>query len=87
MEKPENLEDLHNSFILKLIKRYGSFNSSTNKFESTSNSIIARDLFYSDSQFSRLINNSASEGEFKRALGNIDRLLLLDELKKKGLNS
>lgn len=83
MENQRNTDDLHKSFISKLAKRYGVFNSVRNKFETTSNSIIARDLFYSDSQFSRLINNSASEGEFKRALGNIERLLDLDQLKKK----
>jgi hypothetical protein len=75
------MEELHKNLIRKLIKRYGKFNEVNNKFESTSNSKIARDLFYSDSQFSRLINNTASEGEFKRALGNIQRLLDLDVLK------
>ena len=83
MEDQRNTDGLHKSFISKLAKRYGTFNNERNKFETTSNSIIARDLFYSDSQFSRLINNSASEGEFKRALGNIERLLDLDQLKKK----
>jgi hypothetical protein len=75
------MEELHKNLINKLIKRYGKFNEVNNKFESTSNSKIARDLFYSDSQFSRLINNTASEGELKRALGNIQRLLDLDVLK------
>jgi hypothetical protein len=78
------MEELHKNLITKLIKRYGQFNEVNNKFESTSNSKIARDLFYSDSQFSRLINNTASEGEFKRALGNIQRLLDLDALKNQG---
>ena len=81
MENHKNTDALHHQFIAKLSKRYGRFNEERNKFESTSNSIIARDLFYSDSQFSRLINNTASEGEFKRALRNIDRLLELDRLK------
>lgn len=82
MESHKNTDDLHKSFIAKLTKRYGVYNEERNKFERTSNSIIARDLFYSDSQFSRLINNTASEGEFKRALSNINRLLELDHLKK-----
>ena len=80
MENQRITDNLHVSFIGKLSKRYGTFNSERNKFASTSNSIIARDLFYSDSQFSRLVNNTASEGEFKRALGNIERLLKLDQL-------
>ena len=82
MESYKKTEELHSRFILQLAKRYGAFNNLRNKFESTSNSIIARDLFYSDSQFSRLINGTASEGEFKRAIGNVERLLNLDELKK-----
>lgn len=82
MESDNNTVELHRRFVAKLAKRYGVFNNLRNKFESTSNSIIARDLFYSDSQFSRLINNTASEGEFKRALGNIDRLLELDQFRK-----
>ncbi|MDD7886296.1 hypothetical protein [Flavivirga sp. 57AJ16] len=81
MESHKNTEELHRSFIDKLSIRYGAFDGLRNQFESTSNSIIARDLFYSDSQFSRLINGTASEGEFKRALGNIERLLDLDKLK------
>ena len=79
------MEQLHKNLITNLVKRYGKFNAVNNKFESTSNSKIARDLFYSDSQFSRLINNTASEGEFKRALGNIQRLLDLDALKNQEL--
>lgn len=82
MENANTLKDLHEKFISKLEVRYGKFNVTTNKFESTSNSIIARDLFYSDSQFSRLIHNTASEGELKRALGNIERLLNMDQLNK-----
>ena len=65
----------HEEFVSKLETIYGKFNPDNNKFESTSNSKIARDLCYSDSQFSRLINNTASEGEFKRSLRNVTRLL------------
>ncbi|MFH4966888.1 hypothetical protein V8G61_01680 [Gaetbulibacter sp. M240] len=86
MENHKNTDDLHHSFIAKLSKRYGTYDVARNKFESTSNSTIARDLFYSDSQFSRLINNTASEGEFKRAVRNIDRLLELDHIKKSNPN-
>lgn len=72
--------DLHQAFISKLEIHYGTFNSEKNSFESTSNSKIARDLFYSDSQFSRLINNTASEGELIRAVNNVDRLLKVHAL-------
>ena len=76
-----NQEILHNSFVSELEKHYGPFNKTNNKFKSTSNSKIARDLFYSDSQFSRLINNTASEGELTRALENVKRLLEVSALR------
>lgn len=72
----------HKIFINSLEKIYGSFNAEKNSFESTSNSKIARDLCYSDSQFSRLINNTASEGEFKRANRNVSRLINERRLEK-----
>lgn len=78
----ENTASYHNQFVSKLESIYGNFNSVKKKFESTSNSKIARDLCYSDSQFSRLINNTASEGEFKRALRNVNRLLNENKLEK-----
>jgi flagellar basal body-associated protein FliL len=71
----ENTDKYHQEFVSKLETIYGKFHSGKKKFDSTSNSKIARDLCYSDSQFSRLINNTASEGEFKRALRNVNRLL------------
>lgn len=77
-----NQNELHRAFISRLEIRYGKFNSENNRFESTSNSKIARDLFYSDSQFSRLINNTASEGELVRAVDNIQRLLEVHTLEK-----
>ncbi|MBZ9627216.1 hypothetical protein LB450_03780 [Psychroflexus sp. CAK1W] len=82
MNKENISEDYHKSFIRLLEKEYGGFNPNKNSFEATSNSKIARDLCYSDSQFSRLINNTASEGEFKRALRNVERLLKESRLEK-----
>lgn len=78
----ENTASHHKEFVTKLESVYGQFDSGKNNFESTSNSKIARDLCYSDSQFSRLINNTASEGEFKRALRNVNRLLNENKLQK-----
>ncbi|TRZ43550.1 hypothetical protein [Robertkochia solimangrovi] len=75
--------NLHQAFISKLEKHYGTFSPENNRFQSTSNSKIARDLFYSDSQFSRLINNTASEGELQRAVSNVERLLRVNELQRK----
>ena len=82
MSKEDEVNQLHKDFISKLETLYGNFDSSTNRFEKTSNSKIARDLFYSDSQFSRLVNNTASEGEFIRAQNNVSRLLEVHHLKK-----
>lgn len=75
MNAENKAENYHHSFLSLLEKKYGVFNADKNSFEATSNSKIARDLCYSDSQFSRLINNTASEGEFIRALKNVNRLL------------
>lgn len=83
MSKEEEINKIHAEFISKLERHYGKFDPVSNKFESTSNSKIARDLFYSDSQFSRLVNNTASEGELTRALRNVQRLLDVHELRKK----
>ncbi|NEV94583.1 hypothetical protein G3567_10555 [Psychroflexus sp. YR1-1] len=82
MNEENKTENFHSSFIALLEKEYGSFNPAKNSFEATSNSKIARDLCYSDSQFSRLINNTASEGEFKRALRNVNRLLKESRLER-----
>lgn len=81
MSKEEEINKIHATFISKLERHYGQYDPVGNKFESTSNSKIARDLFYSDSQFSRLMNNTASEGELTRALRNVQRLLDIHELR------
>lgn len=83
MHTEDEINKIHAEFISKLERHYGKYDPNTNKFESTSNSKIARDLFYSDSQFSRLINNTASEGELTRALRNVQRLLDVNELRGK----
>jgi|TARA_R100000027_G_C2196688_1_gene78621 uncharacterized protein YceH (UPF0502 family) len=41
---------------------------------------FARELGYSDAQFSRLINGAATEGEYQRANQNLNRLQLIDKL-------
>lgn len=76
------VNDLHADFVHKLKKLYGKFDENQNKFEKASNSEIARELGYSDAQFSRLINNSATEGEYKRAIQNTERIIHLLELEE-----
>ncbi|MBL7471422.1 hypothetical protein [Robertkochia sediminum] len=82
MSDKNHIAALHQNFIELLERIYGCFDREKNKFESTSNSKIARDLFYSDSQFSRLINGTASEGEFGRAVRNVQRSLELMKAKE-----
>jgi hypothetical protein len=69
------IQHLHEEFIRKVEKRYGKYSEDQFRFKNISNSEVARDLNYSDAQFSRLIHLSASEGEYKRAIRNIDRIL------------
>ncbi len=52
---------------------YGKYDPVANQFEQKSNSVIARELFYSDSQFSRLMNGTASDGEYHRAVKVVQR--------------
>ncbi|QCK16262.1 hypothetical protein [Mangrovivirga cuniculi] len=77
------MEDLHSEFVRKLSKLFGSYDKEHKRFEKSSNSEIARELGYSDAQFSRLINNSASEGEYHRAIQNVERILRINHLEKK----
>lgn len=70
-------EQTFESLIDRLEKLYGKFDFKTKKFVEASNSTIARELGYSDAQFSRLINEHATEGEYERANKNTERLLNL----------
>lgn len=74
------MEELFAEFVKFLKKRYGNYEESNHRFEKSSNSEIARELGYSDAQFSRLINGSATEGEYQRANQNLNRLQLIDKL-------
>ncbi|XOV92695.1 MAG: hypothetical protein ACFHWX_21125 [Bacteroidota bacterium] len=76
-------ESTSDALISKLKKLYGGFDFDTKKFVEASNSIIARELGYSDAQFSRLINGHATEGEYQRAIQNADRILALKDYKEK----
>lgn len=74
------MADLYAEFVENLKKRYGAYDAETHKFEKSSNTVIARELGHSDAQFSRLINGSATEGEYQRANQNLHRILKLDRL-------
>lgn len=70
----------HQEFVSKLVLLFGKFDPETKRFELASNSEISRKLGYSDAQFSRLINATATEGEYTRAIQNTDRILRLQQL-------
>ncbi|WKK74899.2 hypothetical protein QYS49_25055 [Marivirga salinae] len=75
MANNQSIESLHDEFIKKVEQRFGKFMNEQFRFQEASNSEVARELNYSDAQFSRLIHLSASEGEYLRAIRNIDRIL------------
>lgn len=77
------MRKLYDDFISKLKKLYGAFDADQKKFAKASNSDISRELGYSDAQFSRLINEHATEGEYQRANQNADRILALIEMEIK----
>ncbi|MFT5955446.1 MAG: hypothetical protein ACI8QD_002299 [Cyclobacteriaceae bacterium] len=76
-------ESTFETFILKLQKLYGAFDFDKNKFVEASNSSIARELGYSDAQFSRLINKHATAGEYHRVNQNAERILALMSYEEK----
>jgi hypothetical protein len=86
------MTELYTELIKNLKKCFGKYDEEHHRFEKTSNSEVARELGYSDAQFSRLINGSATEGEYQRANQNIKRILYINELEeelsisKKGLS-
>lgn len=74
------MSDLYHEFTGLLMKRYGKYDEEHHRFDRSSNSDIARELGYSDAQFSRLINGSATDGEYQRAIQNLQRILYIDKL-------
>ncbi len=77
------MENSYQEFISSLKKLYGAFDETQKRFEKGPNSEIARELGYSDAQFSRLVNESATEGEYIRANKNAKRILSLLDLEKR----
>ncbi|QSE98752.1 hypothetical protein [Fulvivirga lutea] len=84
------MTDLYKDLVSKLELLFGKFDEENKKFPKAPNSEVARELGYSDAQFSRLINQHATEGEYQRANKNAERILTLLELenrlKKVGVN-
>jgi hypothetical protein len=76
------MQDLFRNFIEKLTERYGPQEVITSKFGIVSYGKVASDLSISASQFSKLLNGTATEGMYLRAIGNIDRLIQLEQVRK-----
>lgn len=74
------MPELYAEFVNNLKKRFGKYDDEHHRFDKMSNSEIARELGYSDAQFSRLINGSATDGEYQRANQNLNRIIYIDKL-------
>ncbi len=74
---------LYEELLRKLEVLYGAFDTESHRFTKSSNTEIARHLGYSDAQFSRLIHQSATKGEYERAIQNITRILRIEHLEEK----
>ena len=68
-------ENLQEKFIDKLIERYGEWEKITSKFGKNSFGEIADELCISNSQFSKLITGTATEGMYTRSIKNLDQLI------------
>ncbi len=76
-------QNFQEKFIKKLEEKYGVWDKQTSNFGLTSFGQIAKDLCISNSQFTKLIYGTATEGMYIRSIDNVDRLLELDELTQK----
>ena len=67
--------ELKDKFILALEEHYGAWERNTSRFGNASFGRIAKEMCMSPSQFSKLIYGTATEGMYRRATRNIDRLV------------
>ena len=81
------MEEYYGEITNKLETLYGSFDLDKKRFKNSPNSKIARDLGYSDSQFSRLINGTATLNEYQRTLQNVNRILYIKDLENSAKNT
>ncbi|SCY41298.1 hypothetical protein SAMN05192588_2747 [Nonlabens sp. Hel1_33_55] len=80
------MKEYYEEITSKLETLYGSFDADKKRFKNSPNSKIARDLGYSDSQFSRLINGTATTNEYQRTLQNVNRILYIRDLENSAKN-
>jgi hypothetical protein len=76
----EESNQLYHTFVSELSRIYGSFENF--QFKKATNATIASELNYSNSQFSRLIHNTASHGELERAVNSAHQLVKLKNFRR-----
>ncbi|MEY3039579.1 MAG: hypothetical protein RLZZ593_721 [Bacteroidota bacterium] len=76
----EESNQLYQTFVSELSRIYGGFENF--QFKKATNATIASELNYSNSQFSRLIHNTASHGELERAVNSAHQLVKLKNFRK-----
>lgn len=73
-------QNFQEKFIQKLEDKYGSWDKQSSNFGTTSFGQIASDLCISNSQFTKLIYGTATEGMYVRSIDNVERLLETSQL-------
>ena len=68
-------QKLHTEFTQKLEQAFGLWEKSTARFGSATYGDVSKELCMSQSQFTKLISGSATDGMYIRANRNIDRLI------------
>ena len=76
----EESNQLYHTFVSELSRIYGGFENF--QFKKATNATIASELNYSNSQFSRLIHNTASHGELERAVNAAHQLAKLKNFRR-----
>lgn len=73
---------LQEQFIQRLETKYGKRDELTSNFGTTPFGQLAKDLCISNSQFTKLITGSATEGMYLRSIDNVNRLIEADQLQE-----
>ena len=72
-------ESLQERFIETLEEKYGTWDRNTSRFGNASFGRISKELSISPSQFTKLLNGTATEGMYARGIRNVERLIQLEK--------
>lgn len=75
-------DKIKDEFIVALEEHFGRWERNTSRFGNASFGRIAKELCMSPSQFSKLMYGTATEGMYRRAMKNIERLAFTKKLKE-----